>query len=292
MINSKIAQALSVPVKYPAGTTPFNVQIIKGGENSGSMPYNRRDYYKIWCISGPARIDYADKSVEIAQPALIFSNPLVPYSFENQSSELLGRMCIFTDEFIKANERLDSILESSLFKTTSDQVFFPNESQLSFIYMIYEKMVEEFNSGYIYKLDIIRNYINLMIHEGMKMQPALSETHHHNAASRIASLFLELLERQFPIDSPQYVLKLRKANDYAESLSIHVNHLNNAVRDVTGKTTTAHITDRIINEAKALLRHTNWSISDIAYCLGFDYANYFNNFFKKNTGVTPLSLRK
>jgi AraC-like DNA-binding protein len=101
-----------------------------------------------------------------------------------------------------------------------------------------------------------------------------------------------LLERQFPIDSPEHALKLRKASDYAESLSIHVNHLNHAVRDITGKSTSVHITDRIIMEAKALLLHTDMSITEIAYCLGFDYPNYFNNFFKKNTGLTPLSLRK
>lgn len=148
------------------------------------------------------------------------------------------------------------------------------------------------NSTYLYKYDVIRNYVNLMIHEGMKMQPALSDVQHNNAAARITSLFLELLERQFPIDSPHFVLKLRKASDFAENLSVHVNHLNNAVRDVTGKTTTAHITDRIVNEAKALLRHTNWSIADIGFCLGFEYPSYFNNFFKKNVGVTPLSLRK
>jgi AraC family transcriptional regulator, transcriptional activator of pobA len=126
----------------------------------------------------------------------------------------------------------------------------------------------------------------------MKMEPALNAVKYHTAAERIASLFLELLERQFPIHSPEHALQLKKAGDYAQHLSVHVNHLNHAVREITGKPTSVHIAQRIVTEAKALLKHTDMSIAEIAYCLGFDYPNYFNNFFKKNTGTTPLSLRK
>jgi AraC family transcriptional activator of pobA len=292
MIKANAAVLVPAPENYKLDSTPFNAQIFEGTGKYATVPYNRRDYYKIWSIKGPAKLHFADRSVDINRSALIFSNPLVPYSLESFSNDRSGYMCVFTDEFLKTKERLDSIQESPLFKVGSDQVFFPDETQLSFIHVLYSKMVAELNSNYVYKYDVIRNYVNLMIHEGMKMQPAMSDIQYNNAASRIASLFLELLERQFPIDSPHFVLKLRKANDYAESLSIHVNHLNNAVREITGKTTTTHITERIVSEAKALLRHTNWSIADIAYCLGFEYSSYFNNFFKKNTGVTPLSLRK
>ena len=37
-------------------------------------------------------------------------------------------------------------------------------------------------------------------------------------------------------------------------------YLNRAVKEVTGKLTTTHVTERIIGEAKALLQHTNWNI--------------------------------
>jgi AraC family transcriptional activator of pobA len=53
-----------------------------------------------------------------------------------------------------------------------------------------------------------------------------------------------------------------------------------------------HIAERVITEAKALLRHTDWSINDIAYALGFEYPSYFNNFFKKHTGTNPKSIRE
>ena len=64
------------------------------------------------------------------------------------------------------------------------------------------------------------------------------------------------------------------------------------MKEVTGKPTTSYIADRIIGEAKALLHHTNWDVAEIVQGLGFEYASYFNNFFKKHTGSTQLSFRK
>lgn len=270
----------------------FNVQRFESTGKKVALAYSRRDYYKIWIVIGESHLHYANRSVHLNQPALIFSNPLVPYSYETVSDNRSGYMCIFTEDFLKGNDRQESIRQSPLFRIGNNSVFFPDEKQLAFLSELYEKMLEEITSDYIYKYDVLRNYVNLIIHEAMKMQPALTATRHHTASGRIASLFIELLERQFPIDSPERMLQLKKPSDYAFHLSVHVNHLNHAVREVTGKPTSAHIAGRIASEAKALLRNTDWSVADIAYSLGFDYPTYFNNFFKKNTGITPLSLRK
>jgi len=100
-----------------------------------------------------------------------------------------------------------------------------------------------------------------------------------------------LLERQFPIESADAPLSLRSPQDFADALSVHVNHLNRSVKQVTGKSTSTHISERIANEAKALLQYTDWNISEVAYSLGFEYPTYFNNFFKRIAGTTPKSIR-
>lgn len=269
-----------------------NVQRYASSENKMILPYSRRDYFKIWIVDGESVLHYASKSIHITQPALIFSNPLVPYSFERLSENMSGYIFIFTDDFLKGSSRQESLLQSPLFQVGHNSVFFLNDDQLRSLSGIYEKMLEEIDSDYIYKYDVLKNYGNLIIHEALKMQPAITAFKHHNATSRIANLFIELLERQFPIDAPDRTLKLKKPGDYAHHLSVHVNHLNHAVREITGKPTSSHIAERIVNEAKALLINTDWSVADIAYSLGFEYPTYFNNFFKKNTGATPLSLRR
>ncbi|MDJ1506004.1 helix-turn-helix domain-containing protein [Xanthocytophaga agilis] len=269
----------------------FNVYSIERSKGK-TIPYSRRDFYKVTLLTNHCILHYANRSIEITQPALIFSNPLVPYAFEHLSEVREGYFCIFTEEFLKSGDRMDNVHDVPMFKIGGTPVFFLNDKQVLYVESLFQRMLEEIETEYVYKYDLLRNHVNLLIHEALKMQPEISAFIHQNAASRIASLFLELLERQFPIDSPGQVLKLRNASDYAVNLSVHVNHLNYAVREITGKPTTVHITNRIVNEAKALLLHTDWSISEIAYSLGFQYPTYFNNFFKKKTGATPLSLRK
>jgi AraC family transcriptional activator of pobA len=253
--------------------------------------YNRRDYYKICLLIGHTIIHYADRSVELDGTSLFFANPSIPYSAEQLSTKQTGYSCLFTEDFFKAHERSESLLESPLFKIGGDHVFVLNPHQQEFICSIFKKMLEEQSTDYIYKNDLIRSYINLITHEALKMQPSENYFRHKNASARIASLFLDLLERQFPVESSDRPLKLKTAQDFAQHLSVHVNHLNRSVKEVTGKNTSTHIIERTISEAKALLHHTDWSVAEIGYALGFEYPTYFNNYFKKATGTNPKSQR-
>jgi AraC-like DNA-binding protein len=130
------------------------------------------------------------------------------------------------------------------------------------------------------------------MHEAMKMQPPETFYQPANASERISTLFMELLERQFPIDSPSQIIKLKNANEFATQLNVHTNTLNRALKETTGKTTTEWVAERIIKEAKALLQFSSWDIAEIGYSLGFEHSSNFIIFFKKQTGKTPKSFRK
>ena len=145
-------------------------------------------------------------------------------------------------------------------------------------------MQTEFNGNYKYKFDLIRNHIQELIHYALKLAPVTQlAAQPLNASARIFTLFNELLERQFPIDESYQRVKLRSASDFAAKLNVHVNHLNRSVKECSEKTTTRIISERVLQEAKILLRHTTCNVADIAYALGFAEATHFNNFFKKNT---------
>lgn len=252
--------------------------------------YNRKDFYKICVITGHNIIQYADKGFDVNGTTLFFGNPLIPYSWENITNQL-GYTCLFSENFMKAQDRSESLQESPLFKIGGTPIFSLNNQQREFIEQLFQRMLSEQNTGYQYRDDLIRNYIHLIIHESLKMKPAETLTKHQDASSRIAIQFLEILERQFPIENTDQPLRLKTAQGFADELSVHVNHLNRAVKQVTGKSTTTHISERVITEAKALLHHTDWTVAQIAYSLGFDYPTYFNNFFKKMTGSSPTSFR-
>ena len=131
-----------------------------------------------------------------------------------------------------------------------------------------------------------------MLHYALKLEPSLTLTNQPvNASQRISMLFMELLERQFPIDESHQNIDLRSASEYANRLNVHINHLNRAIKENTGKTTTQLIAERILQESKVLLKHTPWNVSEIAYSLGFKEVTHFNNFFKKHVHQSPLKFR-
>ena len=285
-INERSVSAFNNELKLKG----FNVFQIEEDSNV-VREYSRKDFYKICLTTGESLINYADRSFVMKGTILFFANPNVPYSWETISRSYVGYTCLFSEDFYKPSDRTESLQQSPLFKIGGTPIFEITDEKREFLNGIFRNMMAEQNTSYAFKDDLIRNYINLIIHEALKLQPTENFDQVKNAAHRITNVFLELLERQFPIESTGRPLKLRTAQDYATALNLHVNYLNRAVKETTGKSTTTHISERIANEAKALLLHTDWNVADIGYALGFEYPTYFNNFFKRVTGTNPTSIR-
>ncbi len=281
-----------MPSLPPIGAGDFNVFRLEH-TMSGNVhtPYTRYDFFKIMLIRGKHRCHYADKSITINGSTLLFFNSSVPYRFERLEENSTGFFCVFKESFIAESQR-NGIHDLSVFAPGGKPVYSLSEKQEIEVISLFEKMLEENISDYRFKYDLLRNYASELIHLAMKMEPNEQLYHHQDANARITSIFTDLLERQFPIESPERCIKMRSAKDFAEKLGLHVNHLNRAVRLTTGKTTTAHITEHMVAEATALLKHTDWNISEISYTLGFAEPSHFTYFFKKYTKVTPTSIRR
>ncbi|EWH13790.1 AraC family transcriptional regulator [Cellulophaga geojensis KL-A] len=288
-INAKLPEEIG---KYIGHFNIFNIpDMLANLKKDNVMPYNRRMYYKISLINGKNKAEYADKIINIDKYALLFGSPKIPYRYEPLDAKQKGKFCVFTDEFLIKSKSGVVLDDLPIFNSGGCPVFKLTKKEYQELAVLFKKMQAEIDSSYAYKYDLIRNYILEIIHFGQKLQPSTALYTAQTASKRITSLFLELLERQFPIESTQQQLKLRSAKDYANRLAVHVNHLNTTLKEVTGNTTTYFIANRITQEAKYLLKQTNWSVSEIAYSLGFDEVAHFSNFFKKQTSFSPNKFR-
>jgi AraC family transcriptional activator of pobA len=254
------------------------------------VPYRRRDFFKVTLCRGSSRIHYADKVFSFDKQALVFSNPFIPYKWEHLQEEVSGFYVIFNTSFFN---QFGNLIQYEVFQPNGTHVFELDDSQFEYLSGVLEKIETELNSEYIHKYDAIRNQIYELIHYAMKTRPSTRiEKLPINASQRIYWLFLELLERQFPIDDNHSEIKLRTASDFALQLNVHINHLNRAVKETGGKTTSQLISERLLQEAKIMLKQSKWNISEIAYSLGFQEVTHFNNFFKKHTFLSPSKFRK
>ncbi|MGC4057027.1 MAG: helix-turn-helix transcriptional regulator [Chitinophagaceae bacterium] len=291
--NAIAADRLTEDIRKEIGH--FNVfqigSVIKNAKAGQGMPYNRRTYYKISLMNGRNRVEYADKSIDIIRHGLLFASPKIPYHYLPQDEDQSGFFCVFTTDFLsreKTGMRMD---ELPLFRPGGFPVFEIGTEQAAELQGIFQRMSREMESDYSFKYDLIRNYVMELIHFGQKLEPKSTNYQSYGAADRIAGLFVELLERQFPVTSSRQQPELRTAKDYADRLAVHVNHLNKVLKESTGKTTTELISLRLEREARILLRHTDWNIAEISDALGFEETAHFSNFFKKHSGKSPSQYR-
>ena len=240
-------------------------------------------------VIGNSKVHYADKVVEVQKQALSFSNPQIPYKWEHLDGIRDGFFCVFNQHFF---HQYGNLSQYTVFQPNGTHIFELTDEQVNKTASVFARMFEEIDSDYVHKYDVLRTLVFELLHFAMKMQPSTEIVKGPlHASQRISTLFLELLERQFPIDETHQAVNLRSASDFAGQLNVHVNHLNRALKETTEKTTSQLIAERVLKEAKILLKHSAWSVSEIAYALGFAEITHFNNFFKKHVQLSPLKFR-
>lgn len=197
------------------------------------FPYTRKDFYKISLIIGKNKVHYADKISVIEDQALFFANPQIPYNWEQVDENQTGFFCIFTDAFFS---QYGNLKEYPLFQPGGNPIVPISMELAEYLKTVYLRMFDEINSDYAFKYDVLRNLVFEIIHLALKTQTVTTSLYSKsNATIRISSLFLELLERQFPIESITQQVNFRSPSEYANQLNVHVNHLNKALKETTGK---------------------------------------------------------
>lgn len=272
-------------------------QFRVAGINEGKCTldsYNRRDFYKISLVTegAPCSLRYGSlPDIYIDRPVLVLVNPIVPYNWTVPERQVPsdGYFCVFNDEFIRTSAQLSGLTDR-LFTTQDSPVYFPDTATEQFLAGLFMRMRAEADMDYADKDELFRSHLSLVFHEAIKMRRTEKQT--DTGASRVVNEFIRLLNQQFPVDMPLQPIALKKAADFADRIAVHINHLNMVVQKATGKSTTTHISERLFAEAKSLLSYTDYSVADIASGLGFEYQSYFNRFFRKYAGITPLDYRK
>ncbi|GAA4807504.1 response regulator transcription factor [Olivibacter ginsenosidimutans] len=266
----------------------FNV--LKRNNCYASLHFTRRDYYKICLTQGQALLRTDKGTIKIERPAIFFSNTNIRFGWENLSPEQKGYVCLFNEQFMgnELRKALDNLFK--LFRNDTYSFLFLQAEQYEQFTQYFEWMLSEYHSDFVYKKQVIEDFLRLIAYHAIKLRMADGKIL-EKPDGDLVNRFYALLERQFPIESPDNPLKLKTPADYAHQLQVHVNHLNYSLRSYFGKTTSTLIQDRTLQEALDLLQYSQWRIAEIAYGLGFEYPQHFNNFFKKKTGKSPRDYR-
>lgn len=78
---------------------------------------------------------------------------------------------------------------------------------------------------------------------------------------------------------------------FADKVYLSPNYFGDLIKKETGKSAQQYIMSKLIDIAKDKMLNTHLPVSQIAYSLGFQYAQHFSRLFKKNVGCSPNEYR-
>jgi AraC-like DNA-binding protein len=104
------------------------------------------------------------------------------------------------------------------------------------------------------------------------------------------SRFEKHLKEYFNADKP-IELGIPSVSYFSEEMNMSANYLSDMLKKETGESAKGHINKLIVEKAKSALLNPSFSISEIAYSLGFEHPQSLTRLFKAKTGLTPNEYR-
>lgn len=254
---------------------------------------NRREFYKILFVTkGTGVFTMGLNTYFIEEPTLLYIHPNDIISWKKLSEESGGYYVLFKKSFIHSHPQLKATIDQfGLFNEKAKSVIRLAQNELPLLNQLFESMQSEELSGSEYKDFSMQAYLQLLMVESMKVA-RYPKPDHVSDEYRHIHQFFNLLESEASNINFEKPIRLKTAQEFADQLAVHPNHLNALLKKHTGQNVSTHIRNRILEEAKVLLLQTDWTLQNISYSIGFSEQPSFNLFFKKNTGVTPAEFRK
>jgi AraC-like DNA-binding protein len=255
---------------------------------------NRREFYKIlYMTRGISVLSIGLKSYYIDKPTIFFIHPNEIITFKKMDWESDGFICFFKRKIADSNQSLKIILDKyALFSDADRSAILLSDEAVAEIDPIFEKMLEiGVKNGGPVEEDMLQIYLQLLMVTSSKSakhpQPdTISDEFRH------VNEFFQLLENEVANINYTTPIQARTAQEFADKLFIHPNHLNALLKKHTGKNVSTHIKAKLLEESKVLLAQTDWTIQQVGYAVGFADQPNFSQFFKKNAGMTPVEFRK
>lgn len=251
--------------------------------------FQRKPFYKIALLKGHATYHSQGEEIPISGYSIVFTDPLTRSSFYTNDIDFEGIYCICSDSFLRGTAKVN-FRNWPVFQER--KVFIQSLSPSDYQHMsdLFRQIEDEHASRYPFREQVIRGRIFDIIHYIQKSIFAPVPRFSSNE-DRLDQRFLRQLDTDFLDINPGKPLRGKTPLYFATQLNCTVDHLNQTLKKIAGKTTQQLIHERILEEADVMLRHSDYSIKEIAWSLHFQESQHFINFYKKHTDKTPTQYR-
>ena len=244
---------------------------------------HRHEYYVIIWVEKGAGTHFIDFAEYPLQPDSIFFISPAQIHLVKPSEKPFGTAILFKPEFLHFIGLTEAqLVESGIFHDFDHSPVLLAEGNVSSIRHLVDQLFDLQQSK---KLDLIAAYMKVFLLRCMELKTNAQNNFQENSrAQNIVCDFRKLIDNTFQ--------EKHKVADYAEAMHLTPNHLNEVIKKNTGKTAKEHIQTRLLMEAQRNALHTDCTLQEITYHLGFKDPAHFSKFFKKQSGLTFQEYRK
>lgn len=247
------------------------------------VPHRKNHYLVILVRKGGQARQWVDMKPHILQDNTLYFISPGQLMVKEETTGMWSTGVAFTPEFLSIHDHA-SLADLPLLRNPNDaHALTMTEADIAFTEDMFAKIAAEYNRPDEWQHRMLMAYTAVLL---TYLSRLYSEQH---KATEISPE--RILLKNFQAKVNEAFQELHEVGDYAAMLHISAGHLSEVVKMQSGKPAIKHIHERLTLEARRLLFHTNHSLKEIAFALGFSDPSYFNRFFKRETGQTPSDYR-
>lgn len=242
---------------------------------------HRHEFYTFLLVTGGTGSHKIDFRIYSLRPNRVFLIAPGQVHAWDRLKNVKGFVLLFTDSYVALSKGRKLMSAWPLFRPKQKPFFDLNEKEVrqwSRDLILIEKELQRADD---FTNDAIFYSIGKLLVRASRLYR--SQVRSPNTGDDLLIAFQGLIEKHF--------LRIKTPARYARMMHITPNHLNLTCKQKSGMAAGELIRQRVVLEAKRLLAHTELTVAEISYTLGFEDNSYFGRYFKKYTGKTPIDFR-
>ena len=267
------------------GVVVMPLEVSMSREPARLIPHFH-DFFQLFLIQGPARLMHDFRDYDVTGVTLFFLSPGQVHTLYPRADSMHGTVASFTQAFFDHQSPPPSMLFEVPFFFAAGAVpwFTVQAAEAQRIISLFGDLQREYDQDRPGVLEVLRATLRILFIEASRLENVRGPIKEPTRAA--------LLARQFQLALEHHFREWHALTPYAKMLGVTVNHLNDVIHQETRHAAGELIRQRRLLDAKRLLLHSDLSVSEIGYQIGFQDPSYFSRFFRRYAGLTPAAFRE
>ncbi|WP_223559635.1 helix-turn-helix domain-containing protein [Chryseobacterium lathyri] len=249
------------------------------------------NFYKIsYKFSEHGKMGYGQGYYDFNEGGMMFTAPGQILSTD-ADAEYCGYTLLVHPDFIRTYPLGKNIKKFGFFSYDTNEALHLSDQEKTIITGLLDNIRNELNTAIDeVSQDVIVSYIEVLLNYSnrfYKRQFITRKAVNSDILSKMEGILEDYFNKQETLTKG-----LPTVEFLASEMNLSPHYLSDMLRNLTGQNAQQHIHEKLIEKAKEYLIATNFSVSEVAYALGFEHPQSFNKLFKKKMEKTPLSYRQ